>query len=126
MENNVLPKSSHTLSISFDHGADTQIPSISLAGIIVVSLLLAIFLVSLFIMASYASISSRWTDQLDSFAMMRIGASIADHVPLKIGNRTHEMSVLDEIPGCIGNAAEENEIGRLALGGENSLAKEKD
>lgn len=43
------------LDVHSDHGMDTTIPDISLAGIIVVSALLGLYLVGLFAMAAYAS-----------------------------------------------------------------------
>ncbi|KAE8442481.1 hypothetical protein EG329_003324 [Mollisiaceae sp. DMI_Dod_QoI] len=65
----------HSLIINFDYGTDIEVPTISRAGIILISSLLALYLLSIFILAVYASLSPRWTYQLDAFAMMKIGAA---------------------------------------------------
>ena len=65
-----------TWRVGSDPGAIAQKPEISLAGLIVVSFMHAQFLSGLFAMAFYSAHSPRWADQLDSFAMMRIGTSI--------------------------------------------------
>lgn len=108
---------SHSLYISYDLGADTEVPVISEAGIRLVSALLGLDLLALLAMAFYAYLSPRWTDQLDAFTMMRLGAAMADKVPLMVGRQTDKIKVLDEIPGWIGDTAEKDEeIGRLGLG----------
>ena len=125
MMNNVEPDF-RSLSISFDYGADTQVPTISRAGMILISVLLGIDLIALLAMGTYASLSVRWTNQLDSFAMMRLGASMADKVPLLIGLHKDKIKILDELPGSIGDASEDNEkIGRLGLGGSTGLSKRR-
>lgn len=70
--------SGHDLHVSYGTGKDTEVPTISLAGIVVVS---AIYLGSLIALGIYATYPPRWTDQLDSFAMMRIGSALAPDVP---------------------------------------------
>ena len=49
-------------------------------GILVISVLLGTFLASFLGLIIYSAVSPRWTAQLDAFAMLRIGASIADKV----------------------------------------------
>ena len=73
---NQIPNAGRTLTVNMDLGADTQVPAISVAGIIFISALLAIFLLSLLAMAIYSSMHVRWTSQLDAFAMMRVGAAM--------------------------------------------------
>lgn len=66
------------LKIHQDPGEDVVMPSISLAGIIVVSVFLGIHLLGLLLLALYAAFSPTWTDHLDAFAMMRLGATISE------------------------------------------------
>lgn len=114
--------SGRSLSVSFDMGVDTQAPAISRAGLILISVLLGLYLVILLLLAVYATWSPRWTAQLDSFAMMRIGGVIADKVPLLVGRGIDQIKVLDEIPGWIGDQAGDNErMGVLGLGAQDKL-----
>lgn len=112
------PSPSH--SISYSLGVDMQIPSISREGIIFVSVLLGLFLLCLLAMAIYSAWIPRWTTTLDSFAMMRIGASISGKVPLLATNHAERIKTLDETPGWIGNEAE-GKIGQICLGGQRPL-----
>ena len=114
---NNFGQSQHSLWVSYDRGADTEVPVISETGIILISALLGLDLLALLCMAVYACLSPRWTNQLDAFTMMRLGAAMADKVPLMVGRRTDNIKALDEIPGWIGDMAEKDEeIGRLGLG----------
>lgn len=121
MTNNYQTQS---IEISYDMGADVTIPRISRAGIIFISVLLALDLASLLVLAIYSAWIPRWTGTLDSFAMMRIGASISERVPLLATNDAESITTLDEAPGWMGNASS-GEIGELCLGGERPLAKTK-
>lgn len=85
-----------------DMGADTQIPAISLPSTVVISVMLIVYLGILLIVACFTAFSPRWTDSMDGFAMMRVGASIADKVPLLVTYKRDEVNVLDELPGWIG------------------------
>ena len=123
---NAVEPGSHTLSIKYDHGSDSQVPVISRAGLIIISTLLGLDLLSLLVMALYATFYPRWTNQLDAFTMMRLGAAMADKVPLLIGRRTDKIEALDEIPGWIGDTAQEDEeIGHLALGAPVMVNKKR-
>lgn len=114
--------SAENREISYDYGADTQVPTISHIGIIIVSTLLGIYLLCLFVIALYASLSPRWTGQLDAFAMMKIGAAMSDKISLLVMERKHQKNILDEAPGWIGDAAEEHEeVGGLGLGARKRL-----
>jgi hypothetical protein len=114
------PSPSH--SISYSLGVDIQIPSISPEGMIFVSVLLGLFLLCLLAMAIYSAWIPRWTTTLDSFAMLRIGASISGKVPLLATNHAERIKTLDETPGWIGNEAE-GKIGQICLGGQRPLKK---
>ncbi|KAJ5175919.1 uncharacterized protein N7482_001796 [Penicillium canariense] len=111
-----------SLSVSYSLGVDMQIPAISREGIILVSVLLGLDLLCLLAMAIYSAWIPRWTMALDSFAMLRIGASISEKVPLLATNHAERIKTLDETPGWIGNEAE-GKIGQLCLGGRRPLKK---
>ncbi|KAF7329887.1 hypothetical protein MKEN_00252400 [Mycena kentingensis (nom. inval.)] len=119
------------LSVSYDLGADAQIPVISLTGIIVVSVVLGLFILVLLAAAIYAWLTPAWTTTLDAFAMVRIGAVVGD--PLRPSREEGEnekdalllfpkkgiagVRVLDETPGWVGDASRGNgNVGVLALG----------
>lgn len=113
-----------SLAVSSDMGADSLIPVISLAGVVVVSILLGIQLLILFAMAIYAAWSPRWTKKLDSFAMMRIGASISQHVPLLLAHKLELVHEVKDVPGWMGDQMPEcEEVGVLGLGGPIPLTK---
>ena len=118
----------YQLNVWYDSGKDVVIPAISVQGIVLISALLAAYLSSLIWLAIYAYRAPRWTRTLDSFAMMRIGSAVAEHVPLLAGRDVHKLDVLDVIPGRIGDGAgddedgdDDGEIGRLELGGRAPL-----
>jgi hypothetical protein len=111
-----------TWSVTYDHGADTLVPVISRTGILVISILLGVFLASPLGLAIYSAVLPRWTDQLDAFAMLRIGASISDKIQFRTIPNAQRVRVLDELPGWIGDAASgEDAQGELALGGPRRL-----
>ncbi|KAF8812036.1 hypothetical protein BYT27DRAFT_7088253 [Phlegmacium glaucopus] len=111
-----------TFTVSYDAGADTVVPTISRAGIILISLLLATDLLSLLAMALYSAWIPCWTDQLDAFAMVRIGAAIAESIPFRVANMTDQIKVLDETPGWVGDATEgKGKVGELGIGASTPL-----
>lgn len=116
--------------VRYDLGADSQKPSISLAGIIVVSICIGLDLLGLLATAVYASWFPRWTELLDAFSMLRLGSSINAHVPLKVSVADDEVEVLDELPGWVGsdvNAPEGEPRGHaIELGGPGRLQTRTD
>lgn len=109
--------------VSADMGADTQLPVISHEGIIVISILLGIYLAGLLAMALYASHRPTWTSSLDAFAMLRIGAAIADELPFRYARNSRLVQVLDHTPGYIGEAEDGHaDVGKLALGSSRALS----
>ncbi|KAK1148032.1 hypothetical protein N8T08_010666 [Aspergillus melleus] len=111
-----------SFSVAYDLGTNSQRPSISQTGMIVISVLMAIYLGALFATTLYATSRRRWTDTLDAFTMMRFGASINERVPLWIAEEVDEVKTLDETPGWIGDSATEDKtVGQIALGGTTPL-----
>lgn len=121
MQNSISPLAK-SLTVNFDLGADTQIPVISRGGMIFVSILLGLYILMLIPLAIYATWTPRWTAQLDSFAMMRIGAAVAEKLPLTVGQNKNTIKSLDEIPGWIGDISGEKAPLRLGLGAGRPLA----
>ncbi|KAJ5163913.1 uncharacterized protein N7500_005743 [Penicillium coprophilum] len=105
-----------------DLGTDMDLPSISTAGIIVVSILMGLYLVPLLALSLYAGYYPRWTEKLDSFVMLRFGAFAGDKVfPLLVGRNTEKCPELDEMPGVVRDVStsspgEAVQIGRLGFG----------
>lgn len=108
-------------------GMDTIIPEFSFGALIAVSILLGLYLLGLWGMAMYAYRRS-WTPSLDSFAILRIGARLGEHIPLKLSYKPRVIAALDHLPGWVGedvdNDTAEDERGRparLAVGSERGL-----
>jgi hypothetical protein len=114
-------------SIAHDLGADMNLPSISPAGTIVVTVLMALYLLPLLALSLYAGLSHRWTERLDSFVMLRFGAFAGDKVfPLLIGRKSDKVDELDEMSGVVRDVAtypgdEAIKIGRLGFGEGSKL-----
>lgn len=113
------------LIISYDLGQDSQRPSISTKGVIILSTLLGVFLILLWVATIYAIMLPRWTEKLDSFTMMRLGASIHEKVPLRLAGNYENIPVLDETPGWIGDSTGHEKFGHIALGGPAELKAKK-
>ena len=113
-----------TFTVNYDLGENSEVPVISDGGIVTVSVLLMLYLCSLLAMAVYSAWGPRWTKELDAFAMMRIGASMAGRFPLLAANEADKIRALDDTPGWIGDAmAGETKVGELALGASHLGAK---
>lgn len=107
-------------------GTDMQIPHISRAGVILISVLLALYLASVLALSLYTAWTPRWTNQLDSFAIMRISGSLPNRFPLRLAQNPDKVRDLDELPGWIGDVSgaqfgEVDRVGELGLGGEMPL-----
>lgn len=114
-----------SLSVSYDLGTDTLVPAISLPGIVIISILLGIYLFMLVALAVYSYLQPSWTSQLDSFAMMRLGATLAGHEPLLVG-KASEVEILDDTPGWIGDTQESLEqAGQLGLGAMGPIHRDR-
>ncbi|KAI9369667.1 hypothetical protein BJX61DRAFT_545352 [Aspergillus egyptiacus] len=100
-----------TLALYYDMGADSEVPVISDTGIILISVLIGIDILALYAMAVYTCLVPRWTDNLDAFAMLRIGSALGEKVPLKVAPVPDDVSVLDEIAGWVGDLEEQGPVG---------------
>lgn len=108
-----------SLIVLYDLGQDSERPKISSAGVIFLSILLAIDLFLLLALAIYISFSYTWTSEFDSAAMLRLGAARADEFPLQIISSEGEKKtdeVLEQIPGWIGDARPDDDVGVMAIG----------
>ncbi|KAF2721973.1 hypothetical protein K431DRAFT_62802 [Polychaeton citri CBS 116435] len=110
--------------VSYDPGADTEIPVISKAGIVLISVLLFVYLTAMFSMAWYCSRTPTWTSDLDAFAMMRIGAAMSDQIDFACVEDVDKVRILDETPGWIGDLTEDQgAVGELGLGASMPLTR---
>lgn len=108
--------------VSSDSGADISIPAISRAGMILISSLWGVYLACLFGLAIYSVKTPRWTNQLDGFAMMRIGAAVSGQISLDVADGTKGIEALDQLPGFIGDATGgEGDVGALGMGATTPL-----
>lgn len=108
-----------SLTVWYDLGQDSERPKISSAGVIILSIMLAIDLALLLALATYVSFSHTWTSDFNSAAMMRLGAARAEEFPLMISSREGKREteeVLGQIPGWVGDARPDDEVGVLAVG----------
>ncbi|KAL4939323.1 hypothetical protein BDV06DRAFT_38288 [Aspergillus oleicola] len=123
MRHHIASKTDRSLLVTYDLGTDTKVPSISLAGVVVVSVLLGVHVLSLLALGLYSAWSPRWTSTLDSFAMMRMGSDILPQLPMLLSKGAHRVEVLDQAPGYVGDAAQNERIGKLGVGAAGSLKK---
>lgn len=104
-------------------GTEIQKPDIALAGIIVVSILLATQITGLTLLAIYASRNATWTESLDAWAMLRLGAEVGkEELPAISTLKAGRARVLDEQKGWVGDTGfqgreGEIDVRELGLGG---------
>lgn len=123
------PASESWVALWWDLGVDQQVPDMSRAGMIVVSLLMGLYLSCLLALAVYGAWTPRWTNQLDAFSMMRVSSAVPGLFPLRLAHDPDDVRALDELPGWIGGVdgvQGGGGVGELGLGGELPLSgKEK-
>ena len=90
-----------------------------LAGLILISVFIILQLAGLFLLAIYASSHPTWTSSLDSFALLRMGAAMANDLPLISALEVKELAVLDEKAGWVGDAGNGKSL--LCIGGEECI-----
>lgn len=100
-------------------------PSMSKVAMILLSILILIQLLGLCFLALYAHSGPTWTDSLNSFALIRLGAAMADDLPLISAIEAGELTVLDETRGWVGDSGGSEEFRTLTIGGPEQL-KEKE
>ena len=108
-----------SLTVYYDMGQDSVRPKISSAGVILLSVLLAIVLLVLITVATYISFSYTWVENFDSSAMMRLGAARADELPLQVissEGKEKTRNLLERMPGWVGDARPDDEVGVVAVG----------
>ncbi|GFF37934.1 hypothetical protein IFM51744_03628 [Aspergillus udagawae] len=114
-----------------DSGAEMDIPTISVAGIIVGSVMMVLYIIPLVGLSLYADCYPRWTERLDSFTMLRFGAAIGDKLlPLRVARTPDQIPVLDEILGVVRDVSipEGDEVlpmGTLGLGHGRPLQRHR-
>ena len=117
-----LNSASGHLVVWYDLGSDSSRPKISTTGVILLSTLIAIDLFLLLAFGAYASFSYTWKSSYNSLAMMRHGAARADKLGLQVWEAEAEQ-VLETMPGWVGDAASDEDVGVLAIGAEVPLRK---
>lgn len=93
---------SHATVVYLQHCTGERAPNVTLAGIIVVSIVIGFNLRGLLAKAIYVTWFPHWTGSLDAFNMLRLGSSISEHVPFKVSINDDGVHVLDELPGVVG------------------------
>ena len=122
------PYRASSSSITFDLGADTDVPVISKTGMVLISILLGMDLTCLLGLAIYSSLTPTWTNQFDAFAMMRLGAAMHEELPLHVSYSHSQVKVLDTTSGFVGDGPEETTNGsirQLTLGATTPVERQK-
>lgn len=110
------------LPLSSDPGIDMQKFAMPLPAMIIITILLATQLTGLALLAWYAKGHHTWTESLDNFAMLRLGAAMAEDMPPVSALQSKEANILDEKAGWIGDGGGEGQkIRTLALGGPERI-----
>jgi hypothetical protein len=88
---------------------------------------MGIILSALIALAVHSGFELRSTDQLDPFAMLRIGASVPDYIQTRMTDKIREVKALDRVLGWIGDATEgEGDHGERALGVHGRLSRRRE
>ncbi len=90
--------------VSWDLGQALEVPTMSLAAMVVISALLALDVACLLGLALYSALQPQWTWRLDAFTMVRIGAALSERFPLRVAYDLDQIRELDELPGWMGEA----------------------
>lgn len=67
--------SEKTWTVSYDPGSEAVVSVISKLGVVVVSVFLGLHLLAILCLTIYSLVTPRWTENLDSYAMLKIGLS---------------------------------------------------
>ncbi|KLJ12205.1 hypothetical protein EMPG_12734 [Blastomyces silverae] len=117
--------SDRNFEIRSDMGNDAPMPVISSAGVIAISMLLGIFLLSLIAVAGYTYSVPTFTSTLDAFVMLRLGAQLTtddntDPLPALSANSSG-VTALDRKHGWFGDGKPDEDVGRVELGADARL-----
>lgn len=120
-----------TFDIYQDLGAEIGAPESTVAGIIVATIFLGLWIIPLIALAFYGSVNPRWTSRLDSFAMLRFGAFYGSGIfPMLVSRKTKNIKELDEVSGVVRDAGTVNDdpiipVGRVGLGEGKPLRRSR-
>jgi len=99
------------LTVEHDAGQDMQKPGLGDRSVIGLTIAIAIFLLSLLLLAFYARFSKTWTSSLDAYALLRIGAELGkEALPFLVVQDTHHIGELDELLGWVGDVMEARQV----------------
>ncbi|KAL9621641.1 MAG: hypothetical protein Q9160_003893 [Pyrenula sp. 1 TL-2023] len=94
-------------------GIEMRKPSVTNTSIILISVILALHLIGLWLLAIFAMVVPTWTRSLDSWALIRMGAAISEEVhadlPLLGNIRADEAKILDHMEGWVGESSTEED-----------------
>ncbi|KZL80755.1 hypothetical protein CI238_09188, partial [Colletotrichum incanum] len=104
-------------------GTDFVAPRYTRGATVVISLLISAQAIALILLVCYIYSLPTWTDTLDAFAMMRLGAHLRDSVQMPLLGRVNreELAVLGEtdgllgiVPGVVDDSEDDLELAALA------------
>jgi hypothetical protein len=110
--------------VHVDSGVPSFKPKISLAGVVVGSILLGLHLLGLVVLTVYASRTELWVGRLGAEAMVKMGMVYADQLGRADSEKEWDLAV-NNLPGYIGDERPNEEIGRLRLGEMSGLGMRK-
>lgn len=111
-----------SLHVNYDEGIPTYKPNISLVGLILGSLFLALHLLGLFLLAAYIAIMKPWASCMGAEVMVKMGTVYAD-VLGKAEGEAEWRQALQKLPGFIGDERPERETGRMQMGAVSGLRR---
>ena len=98
-------------------GTDILKLHMSPGAVAIISVLIVLQLGSLLYLAVYASNRPTWTESLDSFAMLRLGAAMAAELPSISSLEAKHITILDEKEGWVGHQKSKAGLDALKIGG---------
>ncbi|CAI7659015.1 unnamed protein product [Penicillium bialowiezense] len=115
-----------TLTIYERKGVDYPRPEISTASMTILWLLISIYLSALIMLCLLATMSVAWADSLDSHAMVAMTASLCGTAHLVNNHEPDEKKdLLDCLPGYVGDADPDSPVGRLGVGVDSPLKRNR-
>ncbi|KAF2471795.1 uncharacterized protein BDR25DRAFT_285399 [Lindgomyces ingoldianus] len=105
---------SRNLQVWYEKGVDTIRLEMSHRAMIAGSVFLGLHLFGLLCLAMYVFVMMPWANNLGAEVMLRVGASYVGQLGVAEGAGWE--AVYDELPGYIGDARPEGEIGRVEMG----------